>query len=145
MIAIEQWRGQIGSFNRCKNFCQINECKDSPISSTKLYLDVLQTMMSAVVISMLLIIGGVESNPGPPKNIQQGKLSVKPNLLQTVYLKLLVCQIFISLFKYRLQIKHVIVNVTIRPSVNENLAPLSYSSRVYQDQLKHNKYHKSTM
>ena len=83
MIEIEQWRGRIGSFNRVKSYSKVNERKDLPFTSTNELLGVLQTVMSAMVIGMLLIIGGVEPNPGPQTVIQHGRLSVYLHYLGT--------------------------------------------------------------
>ena len=83
MIEIEQWRGRIGSFNRVKSCSKVNERKDLPFTSTNELLGVLQTMISAMVLGTLLIIGGVEINPGPQTVIQQGMLSIFKHYLET--------------------------------------------------------------
>ena len=82
MISIEQWRGRIGSFYRVKVHCIVSHTKATPFTSSALFLSLIQAMMSAAVISILLIIGGVESNPGPPVVTPNGEFSTK--LLQSI-------------------------------------------------------------
>ena len=73
MISIEQWRGRIGSFYREKVHGIVSHTKATPFTSSALFLSLIQAMMSAAVISILLIIGGVESNPGPPVVTPKGE------------------------------------------------------------------------
>ena len=82
MISIEQWRGRIGSFYRVKVHCAVSHTKATPFTSSALFLSLIQAMMSAAVISILLTIGGVESNPGPPVETQKGEFLTK--LLQSI-------------------------------------------------------------
>ena len=98
MIEIEQWRGRIGSFNRAKSYCRVSERKDLPFTSTSIFLGVLQTMMSAMVIGTLLLIGGVESNPGPPNVVQHGMLSIQ------LRFNVLLCIVCIPLDNYIIQL-----------------------------------------
>ena len=73
MISIELWRGRIGAFN-IKSCSRPSNAKDSgSLLSTSNSLNLIQTTMLGLVICMLLIMGGVESNPGPP-TVAQGNL-----------------------------------------------------------------------
>lgn len=70
MISIQQWRGRIGSYNRVEAHSFVCQPKDNPFKSSILFLSMMQSIVLAAVISILLIIGGIESNPGPPTSIQ---------------------------------------------------------------------------
>ena len=73
MISIDQWRGRIGSFNGIKAYSKPTGTNDGSLLSASNSLGLIQIVMAGVVISMLLIIGGIEANPGPPTVAQGNK------------------------------------------------------------------------
>ena len=65
MISIEEWRGRIGSFKNVKNNSQGNETDFDIQLREKCILSINQTLRMLAVIRRLLVIGGIETNPGP--------------------------------------------------------------------------------
>ena len=66
MISVEAWRLSIGSFHsiRVKSLSsKLNDKDWTSITNVSCYI------LSAALITMLLLIGGVESNPGPTSGI----------------------------------------------------------------------------
>ena len=68
MISVEAWRMSIGSYNRHKITDTSTLTKNSTNCATCLALMMTLTIMASALINTLLVIGGVEANPGP----QQG-------------------------------------------------------------------------
>ena len=69
MISIEAWRGRIGGWNGRVKLSSSSSSKKLNFSLVQT-LDVLwgiSTILVATVITLLLIVGGVEVNPGPPR------------------------------------------------------------------------------
>ena len=66
MISTEAWRSSIGSFHRCRLQCNQNRVNtDVSNKSVLIHLALMSMLMSAALINTLLIISGVEKNPGP--------------------------------------------------------------------------------
>ena len=72
MVSIDIWRSRIGSFDKVKS------CKDGGDKEHLLWLIAArsfernQTMLVAGLIGILLIIGGIELNPGPLTAAREG-------------------------------------------------------------------------
>ena len=71
MISIEAWRGQIGSFNRVKSDSKSIDGMKKTYALEKYPLCMIQTIITAAMITILLIIGGIEINPGPATGATQ--------------------------------------------------------------------------
>ena len=72
MISIEEWRGRIGSFNNVKtNSNESNVDFDYQLPET-IALSINQTLRLLAVIRRLLVVGGVETNPGPQTAVSLG-------------------------------------------------------------------------
>ena len=69
MISLEAWRGRIGVWaGRVKLFSMIRAPKmDLTLRQTLDILWGISTLLVAAVLVVLLIVGGVEINPGPPR------------------------------------------------------------------------------
>ena len=67
MITLESWRAQIGGYNSIKT----RPCRGSSLAPAAALLLTqglkLRMILSSMVLAVLLVIGGVEKNPGPPK------------------------------------------------------------------------------
>ena len=72
MISIEEWRGRIGSFKNVKNNSQGNETDFDIQLREKCILSINQTLRMLAVIRRLLVIGGIETNPGPQTTLSYG-------------------------------------------------------------------------
>ena len=72
MVSIDIWRSRIGSFDIVKS------CKDGSDKEHLLWLIAArsfnrnQTMLTAGLIGILLVIGGIELNPGPLTAAKEG-------------------------------------------------------------------------
>ena len=72
MISIEEWRGRIGSFKNIKNNSQGNETDFDIQLREKCILSINQTLRLLAEIRRLLVIGGIETNPGPQTTLSYG-------------------------------------------------------------------------
>ena len=73
MISIEAWRSAIGSYNKCKTQCNVTKTNNIANSINYVFLVSTVTVMTAALINTLLIIGCIESNPGPKQGAHEGK------------------------------------------------------------------------
>ena len=72
MISIEEWRGRIGSFKNVKNNSQGNEIDFDIQLREKCILSINQTLRLLALIRRSLVIGGIETNPGPQMTLSYG-------------------------------------------------------------------------
>ena len=70
MIGIEAWRMSIGSHNNKKLSCTSTVTHNQTNGGILLSLMLTLTVMSSVLIDILLVMGGIESNPGPTSGKQ---------------------------------------------------------------------------
>ena len=84
MISLELWRARIGGWGSRKNLS--SESSYTPptnCSTSHFFCDALRGIticLLASVITILLVIGGIEMNPGPPKKIIVEDPSQEKNL-----------------------------------------------------------------
>ena len=84
MISLELWRARIGGWGSRKNLS--SESSSTPptnCSTSHFFCDALRGIticLLASVITILLVIGGIEMNPGPPKKIIVEDPSQEKNL-----------------------------------------------------------------
>ena len=72
MISIEEWRGRIGSFNNVKTNSNENQMDFDHQLPETISLSLNQTLRLLALIRRLLVIGGVETNPGPQTAVSLG-------------------------------------------------------------------------
>ena len=67
MITTEAWRASIGSHNNCRpsSLDYVIKAMDAGNASKGFGLSLGCTVISAQLITILLIMGGIEANPGP--------------------------------------------------------------------------------
>ena len=75
MITIEAWRVSIGTYNGFKitSTNKFNRANNIANANTFAVYALSATIMTAKLISMLLMIGSVETNPGPDRGSNEGK------------------------------------------------------------------------
>ena len=72
MISIEEWRGSIGSFNNVKTNSNENQMDFNYQLPETISLSLNQTLRLLAIVRRLLVIGGVETNPGPKTAVSLG-------------------------------------------------------------------------
>ncbi len=78
MITIEAWRSSIGTYNgfKIKSANKTNKAKIMANAATLTSSALVVMALSAKLIALLLMIGCVESNPGPIGEANEGKKTI---------------------------------------------------------------------
>ena len=88
MISTQAWRASIGSFNTVKIDNSIANSYDVSSCHQMICQPLTFTILSSVLITILLIIGCVESNPGPNTPGSKGKCLAKYNIYEFMKLQI---------------------------------------------------------